>query len=82
MTKIPLYPIDKDFYLYFDIDDKSFYRAFNQSMYEKSKEKEIVSKISILRKSIPIFLPIFLMLEHFLQINIAFGRLYLSILLI
>ncbi|MEE1326456.1 hypothetical protein [Streptococcus equinus] len=65
MTKIPLYPIDKDFYLYFDIDDKSFYRAFNQSMYEKSKEKEIVSKISILRKSIPIFLPIFLMLGAF-----------------
>ncbi|AXQ79535.1 hypothetical protein DDV21_010915 [Streptococcus chenjunshii] len=62
MNKLPLYSIDHDFYLYFDTEDKHFYRALNLSVYGSEKEQKILTAVSFFRKSFPVIIPILLIL--------------------
>ena len=65
MKKIPLYSKDKNFYLYFDTDEKKFYRALNESMFEQQSEKKLLSNIAHIRKFFPIVLPILLIVNGY-----------------
>ena len=67
MNKIPLYSLNQQFYLYFDTDDKRFYRALNQSIYDVEKEKDIHSKIVHFRKLFPLLIPVSLLLGAYLS---------------
>lgn len=61
MNKIPLYSLNQQFYLYFDMEDRRFYRALNHSIDDIKKEQAIRSSSVRFRKLLPIFIPIVLL---------------------
>lgn len=65
-NKVPLYPLDHNFYLYLDSDNHEFYKALNQSMYNNHEEKQHLSRISLFKKSYPILIPLVLGFGSFL----------------
>ena len=45
MNKIPLYSLNQQFYLYFDMEDRRFYRALNHSIDDIKKNRQFAQVV-------------------------------------